>query len=191
MSTVWNWEEKYQVGTTRWERGHLNPAFIAWRTSGELAPCRILIPGCGRSYEPAELAQTGFDVTATDVAPSAIAAQQQRLGSSGRAIVADLFSWEPEAPFDAIYDQTCLCALPPVLLPEYEARLARWLRPGGALFVLFMQTGREDGPPFDCPLPRMRELFAPSRWLWPAVLPNLVKHPSGVGDEQPAILRCR
>jgi methyl halide transferase len=189
MSTVFNWEDKYQAGTTGWERRHLNPAFVAWRASGELAPCRILIPGCGRSDEPVELAKAGFEVTALDIAPSAVAVQQERLGPVGRAIHADLFAWKPETPFDAIYDQACLCALPPSLPPEYETRLARWLRSGGKLFVLFMQTGREDGPPFDCPIPRMRELFAPSRWLWPASLPAPVKHPSGIGDEQPAMLR--
>jgi methyl halide transferase len=188
MSTVWNWEDKYQAGTTGWERGVLNPAFVAWRASGELAPCRILIPGCGRSDEPAELAKAGFEVTALDVAPSAVAVQQQRLGPAGRAIQADLFAWEPEIPFDAIYDQTCLCALPPALLQEYETHLSRWLHPGGTLFVLFMQTGQEGGPPFDCPLPRMRELFGRSRWLWPSALPETVKHPS-LREEQPAILR--
>ena len=186
---VFDWESKYQAGTTGWERGHLNPAFLTWRVSGELAPCRILIPGCGRSEEPAELAKAGFDVAALDIAPSAVAFQQHRLGSAGKAILADLFAWEPETPFDAIFDQTCLCALPPSLLPQYEARLANWLRPGGALFVLFMQTARETGPPFNCPIPRMRELFAPPRWIWPLSLPDPVKHPSGVGDEQPAVLR--
>jgi len=183
-----DWEGKYQAGTTGWERGTLNPAFLAWRASNALAPCRILIPGAGRSAEPYELAKAGFDVTVLDLAPSAIAAQQERIGTAGQIIMADLFAWEPDAPFDAIYDQTCLCALPPSLHADYETRLTRWLRPGGSLFALFMQTGQEGGPPFDCPIPRMRELFAPERWRWPSSLPPRIVHPK-LREEQPAILR--
>lgn len=183
-----NWEERYQAHTTRWERGAINPAFLGWRASGALSPCRILIPGAGRSPEPAELARAGFDVTVLDVAPSATAFQRERLRDAGTVVEADLFAWIPETPFDAVYDQTCLCALPPALLPDYEAGLRHWLRPDGALFVLFMQTGKESGPPFDCPIPRMRELFARERWTWPADLPPPVPHVGGI-EEQPAILR--
>ncbi len=187
---VIDWESRYQAGTTRWERPTLNPAFVAWRQSGELAPCRILVPGAGRSAEPAALAAAGFDITVLDVAPTAVEAQRTQLGSSGCVVEADLFAWQPAEPFDAVYDQTCLCALPPDRVPDYEQLLAQWLRSGGALFVLFMQTGAEGGPPFDCPIPHMRMLFAPERWVWPATLPPLVHHPS-LRDEQPVVLRRR
>ncbi|MEJ1978925.1 MAG: hypothetical protein WDN49_25190 [Acetobacteraceae bacterium] len=43
--------------------------------------------------------------------------------------------------------------------------------PGGALFILFMQTGRADGPPFDCKLDAMQALFA-AGWSWPDTLPD-------------------
>jgi methyl halide transferase len=184
---VIDWESRYQEGRTAWERPALNPAFVAWRQSGELAPCRILVPGAGRSAEPGVLAAAGFDVTVLDVAPSAAAAQRAQLGGAAGVVEADVFAWQPAAQFDAVYDQTCLCALPPALWGDYEQRLVRWLRPGGRLFVLFMQTGSDGGPPFDCPIPLMHELFAPERWVWPATLPPLVHHPS-LRDEQPAAL---
>jgi len=187
---VIDWESRYQEGRTAWERPALNPAFVAWRQSGELAPCRILIPGAGRSAEPGVLAAAGFDVTVLDVAPSAAAAQRAQLGAAARVVEADVFAWQSDAPFDAVYDQTCLCALPPGLWGDYEQRLMQWLHPGGRLFVLFMQTGGDGGPPFDCPIPLMQALFAPERWLWPAFLPPLVHHPS-LRDEQPAALYRR
>ncbi|MDE2581346.1 MAG: methyltransferase domain-containing protein [Rhodospirillales bacterium] len=188
-----DWEAKYRAGSAPWERPGAHPAFQEWRAAGTLAPCRILVPGAGRSAEPLALAEAGFAVTALDAAPSAVAVQQarfERVGAHARAIVADLFAWTPDAPFDAIYDQTCLCALPPALWPDYAARLAAWLRPGGALFVLFMQTGQPGGPPFDCALPAMRRLFGPDRWTWPEALPPPVPHPS-LRAEQPALLRRR
>jgi hypothetical protein len=188
---VIDWEGRFREGTTRWERPALHPAFVDWRESGVLAPCRILVPGAGRCTEPLALAEAGFDVTVVDAAPSAVATQRARLERihlKSRVELADLFAWQPETPFDAIYDQACLCALPPALLADYVARLHAWLRPGGTLFSLFMQTGKDDGPPFDCPLPAMQALFDAAHWDWPATLGDVVPHPSGVGAELPAVL---
>ena len=94
-SQVIDWESRYRDGATGWERHSLNPAFLAWRDAGLLAPCRILIPGGGRSLEPLALAEAGFDVTVVDAAPSAIAAQRahfERLKLPARAEKADLFA---------------------------------------------------------------------------------------------------
>lgn len=185
-----DWESRYREGTTGWERSSLNPAFLAWRESGVLAPCHILVPGGGRSLEPLAMAQAGFEVTVVDLAASAVAMQRQRLEdreATARVEQADLLAWEPGRTFDAIYDQTCLCALPPHLWPEYARRLHRWLRPGGALFMLFMQSNRPSGPPFHCDMDAMRRLFPPPDWQWPAVLPERIEHPSGLA-EQPALL---
>ena len=169
-TTSVNWEARFQAERTPWERPTLNPAFVFWRSKGELAPCRILLPGAGRSGEPLALARDGFDVTVVDLAPTSVAVQRVRLEAAslaGSVHEADLLGWQPSAPFDAIYDQTCLCALPPAVLPAYAAQLHGWLRPGGRLFILFMQTGKPGGPPFDCPPPAMRALFG-AGWEWPA-----------------------
>lgn len=191
---VIDWEERFREGTTRWERPGLHPAFVDWQESGTLAPCHILVPGAGRSAEPAALAEAGFTVTVVDAAPSAVATQRARLERvhlRTHVALADLFTWQPAAPFDAIYEQTCLCALPPALLADYAARLHHWLRPEGRLFALFMQTGKTGGPPFDCPTEAMRTLFDAARWTWPDRLAAPVPHPSGIGAEQPAVLRRR
>jgi methyl halide transferase len=189
-----DWETRYREGATGWERPGINPAFISWREHGELQPCRILVPGAGRSVEPLALAEAGFDVTVIDAAPSAVAVQKARVEGlhirHERVEHADLFAWKAPAPFDAVYDQTCFCALAPPLWPQYETRLHGWLRPGGRLFVLFMQTGRDTGPPFHCDLGKMRALFVPERWVWPGKLPERVPHPTGF-FEQPAVLERR
>ncbi|MDE2199009.1 MAG: methyltransferase domain-containing protein [Rhodospirillales bacterium] len=187
-SQALDWEERYQTNATGWQRAGLGPAFTPWLADGTLRPGRILLPGAGRSHEPRALAEAGFDVTVVDVAPSAVAYQAEHLAPfRGRAIAADLFAWTPPGPFDAIYEQTCLCALPPAMWEAYAARLAGWLRPGGVLAVLFVQTGREGGPPFHCAVPRMRELFPASLWIWPAALQEEVA-PSAELREQPAAL---
>jgi hypothetical protein len=184
------WEARYRDQATGWERGTLHPAYLGWRADGTLAPGRIVVPGAGRSQEPLALAREGFHVTVLDLAPTAVAFQRSALAGTDAAVVQqDVLTWRPEAPFDAVYDQTCLCALPPALWAAYAAQLRAWLRPGGVAAMLFMQTGNPEGPPFPCPLDRMRGLFAAGEWVWPAVLPPPVPHPAGIGSEQPAVLR--
>ncbi len=180
-------------GATGWERAGLNPSFTTWRESGALMPCRILVPAAGRSPEPVALAEAGFDVTLVDASTTATATQRarlERLHVKARVIQADLLLWAPDVPFDAIYDQTCLCALPPAIWPDYTARLHQWLRPGGALFILFMQSTRPGGPPFHCDLDKMRLLFSDKIWIWPETLPAVVVHSPGI-TEQPAVLLAR
>ena len=189
---VIDWEGRYRDGATGWERHGLNPAFLEWRDAGVLAPCRILFPGGGRSLEPLALAEAGFDVTVVDAAPSAVAMQRahfERLKVNARAEQANLFEWEPDTPFDAIYDQTCLCALPPDLWPAYARRLHRWLRPDGSLFILFMQSDR----PRWAAVPLRYRRNAPAcslrrHGVGAEPLPERVEHPSGLA-EQPALLR--
>ena len=188
-----DWESRYRDGATAWERPGLNDAYLTWRDHGLLMPCRILVPGGGRSAEPLAMAEAGFDVTVVDLAESAVAAQRARLEHlhvQARVEHANLLIWEPEQKFDAIYDQAFLCALPPAAWPDYEQRLHRWLKPDGALFILFMQTHTAGGPPFHCDLDAMRGLFPAERWHWPEHPDAQVEHPSG-RSEQPAVLRPR
>ncbi len=185
-----DWEARFQAGTTPWQRGELHPALRAWRENGVLKPGRILVPGAGRSPEPLALARAGFQVTIVDAAESAVAFQREQLRGLGAVVErSDLLAWKSAEPFDAVYDQTCLCALPPAVWPGYAARLHAWLRPGGVLAVLFMQTGRAGGPPFDCGLDAMRALFAEDEWTWPETLPPPVAHPSLFAEQPAALLR--
>jgi hypothetical protein len=171
----------------------LNPAFLAWRDNGTLKPCRILVPGGGRSNEPLAMAEAGFDVTIVDLAKSAVAAQRGRLDRlhvKAHVEQANLLEWDPPVPFDVIYDQTCLCAFPPRYWPEYTSRLRRWLQPEGRLFILFMQTHTAGGPPFHCDMTEMRRLFSVEYWHWPETLEATIPHSAG-REEQPAVLALR
>ncbi len=187
-TTLLDWEERYRTGRTGWQRDDANPQCLAWIADGTLPKGRVLVPGAGRGAEPLALAQAGYAVTAVDVAASAVAFQAARLAPfGGAAVAADLFVWTPAALLDAVYEQTCLCALPPELWDAYAARLAGWLRPGGVLGAMFLQTGREGGPPFHCDLGRMRALFPAALWDWPAD-PRPVPQFGGL-SEIPAALR--
>ena len=164
------WQNRYEQALTGWDRGGPSPAatfFLEWAQREGWR--RVLVPGCGRGHEVITLAEAGLEVTAIDFAPSAVDAVNARLKERNlKATVraADVLEISFESPFDAVYEQTCLCALPPDAWERYEAQLYRWLRPNGVLFAMFMQTTQPNGPPFRCPLGVMRQLFSAERWEW-------------------------
>ncbi|MBL8888551.1 MAG: methyltransferase domain-containing protein [Planctomycetaceae bacterium] len=179
------WQRRYADGTTGWDRGQASPGLDwlldrarqeQWRT--------VLIPGCGRGHEVIALAEAGFSVTALDYADAAIQ-HLKKVTAKNRLpielVQTDVLTYDPKNRFDAIYEQTCLCALHPSLWSAYERKLAQWLRPGGSLFAMFMQTTQPQGPPFACPLGRMRELFGSETWIWSPVL-GRVDHPAGLHE---------
>ena len=180
------WQSRYESGETGWDRGECSPALMNWLEAGALKPCRILVPGCGRGHEVVELASRGFDVTAIDFASAAVHALEEQLLSAGlKADVtsADFFQYRAPEKFDAIYEQTCLCAIDPKRRKEYAQQLANSIRPGGDVFALFMQSGKMDaGPPFPCALDDMRQLFAAPHWNWPEEQAVIVEHPAGLKE---------
>lgn len=186
------WQQRYENRDTPWDRGGTSPALTGWLDAGAITPpATVLVPGCGRGHEVVELASRGFEVTGVDLSNAAVAelgAALARRSLNAELETADLLGWEPARRFDVVYEQTCLCALLPRYWPDYESRLHRWLAPGGQLAALFMQSGKSDGPPFDCPLADMRDLFAAGRWHWPAGEPRRIDHPRDV-FEYAVILR--
>lgn len=192
MEPVLDWEARYLEPSVPWERGGLNPAFLAWRDWLSNHSGTAIVPGCGRSPELVALAGIGWQVTGVDLSPTAVGYQQERLaaaGCHGEVIASNLFEWQPGLPADLVYEQTCLCALNPDDWSAYESQLARWIRPGGTLLVLFLQTKDPDGPPFHCDIDDMRRLFASRRWDWGGA-PLRSDHPMGVHELGFRLSRC-
>ena len=194
------WQQRFLAENMPWDRGAPNPQLGAWLDSGALAPCRVLVPGCGSGHEVAALARNGFEVTALDYAPAAIALTRDRLeraGVSATLIEADALAWQAPTPFDAIYEQTCLCALHPDHWRRSAAQLDAWLAPGARLFALLMQVsrpgaaeGRIEGPPYHCDINAVRALFPETQWEWPAPPYPRVPH-AGTWAELAVVLRHR
>lgn len=184
------WQRRFEQRQTPWDRAAPGPRIAAWVADKTLrAGLRIAVPGCGSGHDVLALAQAGCDVTAIDYASAAISLTQERLDAQGahaQLVQADVLTWQPNAPLDAVYEQTCWCALHPDHWPAYAAQLRAWLRPGGSLLLMAMQcrrdgasVGRIEGPPYHMDINAVRALLPSSQWAWPAPPYLAVPHPAG------------
>lgn len=94
---------------------------------------RILEIGPGTGQATRALAERGAEVTAVELGPR-MAAIAQRNAPAAHVVVADFDTWEPEhAAFDAV---TAFTAFHWLDAATKYAKVARLLRPGGALAVV-------------------------------------------------------
>ncbi|MFF0366384.1 class I SAM-dependent methyltransferase [Micromonospora sp. NPDC005087] len=108
------------------------------RETGGLAPGTALDAGCGAGAEAIWLASHGWQVTAADIAPEALARAAARATTTGlpepvRWVEADLTVWDPGMRFDLVTTHYAHPAMPQ--LAFYE-RISAWVAPGGTLLIV-------------------------------------------------------
>lgn len=155
------WDERFDKRFTPWERGAV-PQALRDFVAAAPAPLATLIPGCGSARELAFLADAGWDATAIDFSPAAVAAGKAAAGRwAERVVQADFFTWQPDRPLQLIYEQAFLCAMPRERWPDVAARWAALLPPGGVLAGLFFFDDAPKGPPFGIARAQLDALLAP------------------------------
>ena len=198
------WQQRFERRQTPWDRGGASPQLARWIADGTLAAGqRIVVPGCGSGHDVLALAQAGCSVIAVDYAEAAVGLTRERLALAGvpmataEVVQADVLAWQPGAPVDVAYEQTCWCALHPDHWLTYAQQLQQWLRPGGQLLMLAMQClrtgaaeGRIEGPPYHMDIQMLRALLPAAQWSWPAPPYARVPHPAG-WTELAIVLRRR
>lgn len=155
------WSERFEQHFMPWDKGGVPAAlqdFVAQAASSAVT----LIPGCGRGYEVAYLSEAGWDVTAIDFSPAAVAAARSVLGRwADRVAQADFFSYAPQQPLGLIYERAFLCALPRRMRAAIAARWAALLPAGGLLAGFFYFDDAAKGPPFGIAPDELEALLAP------------------------------
>ncbi|MFJ7961408.1 class I SAM-dependent methyltransferase [Streptomyces sp. NPDC096319] len=101
--------------------------------------------GCGPGRNALHLASAGFDVTAVDLSPTAIAWAEERARDAGaehiRFVCGDAFTAVLDGPYDLVYDSGCFHHLPPHRRISYLALLDRVLAPGGHFALTTFAAG--------------------------------------------------
>jgi SAM-dependent methyltransferase len=155
------WDERFDRQFTPWDRGGV-PGELRAFVAQAPAPLTVLAPGCGAAYELTLMLEAGWDATAIDFSPSAVARAKSLAGRwADRIVQADFFGYAPPRPLDMIYEQAFLCALPRARWPDVATRWAGLLAPGGLLAGYFFFDDVPKGPPFGIARERLDALLAP------------------------------
>ncbi len=139
--TNW-WEDLYrnsEVSQLPWYMPTLDVDIGTALVTRVKAGSRVLDLGTGPATQAIALAKRGYDVVATDVAPSAIAkarhaAERERVRIDFR-VDNILDSRLEDGLVDAVVDRGVFHVLPPGARPRYVTTVHRILRPGGFLFL--------------------------------------------------------
>lgn len=142
-------EAEAGVSVVPWADGLPNPHLVAWTDRGGVdgGGRRALVVGCGLGYDAEFLAGRGFEVTAFDLSPTAIAAAKRLYPDSPVTyLAADLLNL-PAAwagAFDLVMEAY---TVQPLYGPARSGALAALpgpVAPGGSLLVLSRATEEDD-----------------------------------------------
>jgi SAM-dependent methyltransferase len=155
------WNDQYLAQSTGWDLGQVSPPLKAYIDQITDKNIKILIPGCGNSYEAEYLLKQGFtDVNLIDIAPELVQRLQTKfkLNPHINIVLGDFF--EHEGEYDLILEQTFFCALDPALRKNYVEKMAKLLKNKGKIAgVLFSKIFNIAGPPFGGTIEEYQELF--------------------------------
>jgi SAM-dependent methyltransferase len=156
------WSNRYNDGTAVWDLGEVSPPLKNYIDQLEDKNLRILIPGCGNTYEADYLLKLGFtDITLIDIAPALVAQLKEKYKDNPniKIILGDFFKHEGE--YNLVLEQTFFCALDPALRKDYVAKMPGLLITNGKLVgVLFNRRFEEQGPPFGGDQKEYEPMFA-------------------------------
>lgn len=154
IALIERWDRAYRQGARApWDTGRPSSDLRQAISEKWIAPGRALELGCGTGTNAVYLAQSGFDVTAIDVAPTALAMARQKAAKAGvnvRWLWADVLNPPMYLPqFDFVYDRGCYHGVRRTSAQEYVETLRRVTRPGSLVLILAGNANEpgSGGPP--------------------------------------------
>jgi len=149
MKLLDRWDRFYRDGRhPPWNSGTAAPDLREAVEKGDIKPCRVIVLGCGSGMNSIYLAKRGFDVTAIDVAPTALSiagADAKNAGVKVKWMLADVLALPEMEPFDLIFDRGCYHNVRYVDAKGFVESLDRLSRPGTKYFVLSCDRDRAPG----------------------------------------------
>jgi thiopurine S-methyltransferase len=155
------WDKRWENKETGWDVGTISTPLKTYIDQITDKNIRILIPGCGNSYEAEYLNEIGFkNVYIIDISDYAVASFKKRCPDFPlEQILCDDF-FELKDTFDLIIEQTFFCAINPEMRKAYVEQMFQLLQPNGKLVGLMFDFPLDAGPPFGGSIEEYKELFA-------------------------------
>lgn len=157
------WDSRYVENTAGWDIGYPAPAIAEYIDQIEDKNIKVLIPGCGNSYEGEYLHKKGFtNITLLDHSTTAKQNFLDRCKNFDECHFINEGFFEHQGKYDLIIEQTFFCALDPKLREDYAKKMNDLLVPGGKLTgLLFDDDLNTEHPPFGGHKPEYLTYFAP------------------------------
>jgi SAM-dependent methyltransferase len=156
--TAW-FEQLYEAAArgsaeVPWDRDVPQVLLTDWAAGRSFGGGRALVVGAGLGMDAEFVASLGFDTTAFDIAPTAVAEARSRFPSSRVDYrVADLLDPPAEwrGAFDFVFESFTVQALPSPQRAQVIANVGPFVAPGGTLLVVAAAREADepaDGPPW-------------------------------------------
>ena len=171
------WHDRWQHGRIGFHRSSVHPDLIEHAQAFlGAAPCRVLVPLCGKSLDLGWLVARGHAVVGVELSERAARQYHEAAGiqptitaGDGASVwrspglsyhIGDVFS-VPLGTVDAIWDRAALVALSVEQRPRYAARLLGALAPGGRMLLSSLTYDRQrEGPPHSISDDEVRGYYA-------------------------------
>lgn len=190
MTEQKDWDRRYVEGDIPWETGREDRVLRGYLDECGIAPCRALEFGCGTGLNAILLARRGFDVTAVDISPAAIAAAEENLPADLDVafLAADILDGPVAgAPFGFALDRGCLHSFDTA---DDRRRCARAVAENlGAGGWWLSMIGSADGPDISPGPPRLTAAEVAAA-VEPAFAIHLLKRDRYDSENAPMIWVC-
>lgn len=154
------WDNRYITNNIGWDLGTCSPPLKAYFDQIEDKNLRILIPGCGNSYEATYLLQQGFkNVFILDISEKAIASFKEKNPSFPEQQIFNGNFFDHNETYDLIVEQTFFCAIDPKLRSAYAKKSHELLTDNGKLIGVLFNREFDGGPPFGGSIDEYQKTF--------------------------------
>lgn len=154
MRLIERWDSRYREGSRpAWDKGFPSTHLKAAVEAGTVKPGRAVVLGCGTGTNAIYLAKKGFDVTAIDIAPTALNRAEEKAEKEGVKIhwlLADVLAPPMHIEtFDFIFDRGCYHGVRSNDAEGYVKTVKRLSRLGTHILILAGNANEERhyGPP--------------------------------------------
>lgn len=154
------WDNRYITNNIGWDLGTCSPPLKAYFDQIEDKNLRILIPGCGNSYEATYLLEQGFkNVFILDISEKAIASFKEKNPSFPEQQIFNGNFFDHNETYDLIVEQTFFCAIDPKLRNAYAEKSHELLTDNGKLIGVLFNREFDGGPPFGGSIDEYQKTF--------------------------------
>lgn len=153
VAMVERWDAAYRgERNAPWDSGRTDRTLVEAVEGGTIKPGRAVVLGCGSGTNAVYLATRGFDVTAIDVAPTALTIARGKAAKAKvkvRWLLATVLAPPALEPFDFIFDRGCYHGVRRGNATGYVKTASALARPGTLMLILAGNANepRHYGPP--------------------------------------------